>query len=170
MRRDPKTGAPDFFTFARDYLHTYLPTIRGALAENDRGIPDQPGMLPRLPGRATNTSNAPRSSFDHFDREHLKAWMAWLADDKHYAPRTITLRLSAIKAFLAYAAAEDVTLVALSQAARTLKAARRTEKTDRVPHRGRDPGRPRRFHRAHGEITPEPDAAHPALRHRRPRR
>lgn len=36
--------------------------------------------------------------------------------------RTITLRLSAIKAFLAYAAAEDVTLVALSQAARSLKA------------------------------------------------
>ena len=48
--------------------------------------------------------------------------MAWLADDKHYATRTITLRLSAIKAFLAYAAAEDITLIALSQAVRTLKA------------------------------------------------
>ena len=61
-------------------------------------------------------------SFDHFDRAHLKAWLHWLADDKHYAKRTITLRLSAIKAFLAYAAAEDITLVALSQAARSLKA------------------------------------------------
>ena len=61
-------------------------------------------------------------SFDHFDRPHLKAWLAWLADDKHYAARTITLRLTAVKAFLAYAAAEDLTLVALSQAARTLKA------------------------------------------------
>jgi hypothetical protein len=48
--------------------------------------------------------------------------MAWLADDKHYSARTITLRISAIKAFLAYAAAEDVSLMALSQAARTLKA------------------------------------------------
>src|SRR6478609_4709621 len=61
-------------------------------------------------------------SFDHFDRAYLKAWLVWLTDDKHYAPRTVTLRLSAIKAFLAYAAAEDVTLVALSQAAGRLKA------------------------------------------------
>ncbi len=29
MRRDPHTGAPDFFGFARDYLHAYLPTTRG---------------------------------------------------------------------------------------------------------------------------------------------
>ena len=28
MKRDPKTGAPDFYAFARDYLHTYLPTVR----------------------------------------------------------------------------------------------------------------------------------------------
>ena len=27
MKRDPKTDAPDFYTFARDYLHTYLPTV-----------------------------------------------------------------------------------------------------------------------------------------------
>ena len=29
MRRDPKTGAADFFVFARDYLCTYMPTVRG---------------------------------------------------------------------------------------------------------------------------------------------
>jgi hypothetical protein len=28
MKRDPKTGTPDFYTFARDYLHTYLPTVQ----------------------------------------------------------------------------------------------------------------------------------------------
>ena len=27
MKRDPTTGAPDFYAFARDYLHTYLPTV-----------------------------------------------------------------------------------------------------------------------------------------------
>ena len=27
MKRNPKTGAPNFYTFARDYLHTYLPTV-----------------------------------------------------------------------------------------------------------------------------------------------
>jgi len=29
MRHDPQTCAPDFFSFARDYLHTHMPTIRG---------------------------------------------------------------------------------------------------------------------------------------------
>ena len=28
MRRDPTTGAPDFFSFARDYLHAYMPKTR----------------------------------------------------------------------------------------------------------------------------------------------
>ena len=28
MKRDPKTGSPDFYAFARDYLHAYLPTVQ----------------------------------------------------------------------------------------------------------------------------------------------
>ena len=28
MRRDPATGAPDFFSYARDYLHVYMPRVR----------------------------------------------------------------------------------------------------------------------------------------------
>jgi len=27
MKRDPLTRAPDFYRFARDYLHTYLSTV-----------------------------------------------------------------------------------------------------------------------------------------------
>jgi integrase len=61
-------------------------------------------------------------SFDHFDRRHLKAWTAWMAEDRHYATRTVSLRLTAVKAFLAYCSHEDITLVALSQAAQALRA------------------------------------------------
>ena len=45
-----------------------------------------------------------------------------MTDQRQYAPKTVTLRLSAIKAFLAYASHEDITLVALSQALKALKA------------------------------------------------
>ena len=121
MRRDANTDAADFFTFARDYLRTYMPTIRGLSA---RTIEAYRISLECFLTFLTDHEHIDRAkvSFDHFDRERLKAWLTWLADDKHYATRTIMLRLSAIKAFLAYAAAEDVTLVALSQAARNLKA------------------------------------------------
>ena len=29
MKRDPATDAPNLFSFARDYLHGYLPKVRG---------------------------------------------------------------------------------------------------------------------------------------------
>jgi site-specific recombinase XerD len=121
MRRDTRTGAADFFVFARDYLRTYMPTIRGLSAKT---IEAYRISLECFLTFLTDHEHIDRAnvSFDHFDRARLKAWMRWLADDKHYATRTVTLRLSAIKAFLAYAAAEDVTLVALSQAAGSLKA------------------------------------------------
>jgi len=122
MRRDTRTGTPDFYAFARDYLHTYLPTIRGLSANTFEAYRIS---LECFLTFLTDHEHIDRAtvSFDHFDRARLKAWLVWLADDQHYATRTVTLRLSAIKAFLAYAAAEDVTLVALSQAAGRLKAA-----------------------------------------------
>ena len=46
----------------------------------------------------------------------------------HYAPATIGLRLSAVKAFLAYCSHEDITLVALSQAADRYHAISRNER------------------------------------------
>ena len=36
MRRDPETGAPNLFSFARDYLHGYLPKVRGASRRRSR--------------------------------------------------------------------------------------------------------------------------------------
>jgi site-specific recombinase XerD len=45
-----------------------------------------------------------------------------MGGQQHYAPRTIGLRLTAVKAFLAYCAAEDLTLVTVSQQAKTLRA------------------------------------------------
>ncbi len=121
MRRDETTDAADFFTFARDYLRTYLPTVRSLSA---RAIEAYRISLECFLTFLTDREHVERAkvSFDHFDRARLKAWLTWLGDDQHYAIRTITLRLSAVRAFLAYAGAEDVTLVALSQAARSLKA------------------------------------------------
>jgi len=45
-----------------------------------------------------------------------------MSEQAHYAPKTIALRLSTVKAFLTYCSGEDITLVALSQAAKALRA------------------------------------------------
>ena len=49
MRRDTKTGAADFFVFARDYLRTYMSTIRGLSAKTGSS-PDRVGLAVSLPG------------------------------------------------------------------------------------------------------------------------
>ena len=121
MRRDPRTGAPDFFRFARDYLHAYMPKTRGL---SPKTIEAYRISLECFLDYLTEAEHIRRDrvSFDHFDRQHLKGWLIWMTDQRHYTLKTVTLRLSAVKAFLAYASYEDLTLVALSQSAKALKA------------------------------------------------
>ena len=121
MKRDPSTGAPNFFSFARDYLHGYMPTVQRL---SPKTIEAYRISLECFLDYLTGIEHVERAhvSFDHFERQHLKAWLAWMVEQRHYAPTTIALRLSTIKAFLAYSSYEDITLVALSQAAKTLKA------------------------------------------------
>ena len=120
MRRDPTTGAPDFFTFARDYLHAYMPTVA---RRSPKTIEAYRISLECFLTTSPMTEHIERAhvSFDHFDRQHLKGWLTWMTDQRHYAPKTVALRLSAVKAFLTYCSGEDITLVALSQAAKALK-------------------------------------------------
>src|SRR6202171_3734768 len=121
MRRAPQAGAPDFFRFARDFLHAYMPKTRGL---SPKTIEAYRISLECFLGYLAETEHLERHrvNFDHFDRQHLKGWLTWMADQRHYAPKTVRLRLSAIKAFLAYASYADLTLVALSQSAKALKA------------------------------------------------
>jgi site-specific recombinase XerD len=121
MKRDPNTDAPNLFSFARDYLHAYLPKVR---ALSPKTIEAYRISLECYLAYLTEIERIDRAqvSFDHFDRGRLKAWLTWMGEQRHYAPRTITLRLTAIKTFLAYASHEDITLVALSQGAQSLKA------------------------------------------------
>jgi integrase/recombinase XerD len=120
MKRGPNTDTPNFYSFARDYLHTYMPTVRRM---SPKTIEAYRISLECFLSYLKDHDNveAAHVSFDHFDRAHLKAWLAWMANDRHYASRTVALRLTAVKAFLAYSSHEDITLVALSQAAKNLR-------------------------------------------------
>lgn len=121
MKRDPVTDAANFWVFARDFLHAYMPTVRGLSGKTIEAYRISLECFLTFLTTHEHIERA-RITLDHFDWDHLKAWLAWMSAERRYAPKTITLRLSAIKAFLSYAAGEDITLVALSQAAKSLKA------------------------------------------------
>ncbi|MCZ7532699.1 MAG: site-specific integrase [Acidimicrobiia bacterium] len=121
MKRHPRTNTPNFWVFARDYLHGYMPKVQRL---SPKTIEAYRISLECLLGYLTRNEHVEREDvgFDHFERRYLKGWLVWMTEERRYAPKTITLRLSAIKAFLSYAAGEDITLVALSQTAKALKA------------------------------------------------
>ena len=121
MKRDPKSGVPNFYSFARDYLHTYLPTVARRSPKTIEAYRISLECFLDYLAEVDHVEGA-QVGFDHFERKHLKGWLAWMVDQRHYAPPTIALRLSTVRAFLAYAAHEDLTLVALSQAAKALRA------------------------------------------------
>lgn len=121
MKRDPHTDTPDLFGFAREYLHGYLPKVRGLSPKTIQAYRISLECFLDYLGEVEHLPRA-QVGFEHFDRTHLKAWIAWMAEQRRYAPATTTLRLTAIKTFLAYAAQEDITLLTLSQAAHALKA------------------------------------------------
>ena len=168
MRRDPKTGAPDFFSFARDYLHAYLPKTRGL---SPKTIEAYRISLECFLSYLAETEHIERDrvSFDHFDRQHLKGWLTWMTDQRHYAPKTVALRLSAIKAFLTYCSPRRPHPRRAQPSRQGPQSPGSPQEAHRVPHRAPNSGDPCRVHRPDGEIAPEPDVAHLALRHRRTR-
>lgn len=121
MKRDPVTDEANVWVFARDFLHAYMPKTRGL---SPATIQAYRLSLECFLAFLEDHNHLERFevTFDHFDRQHLKGWLSWMNTERGYTARTIMLRLAAVKAFLAYAAAEDLTLIALDQAAKTLKA------------------------------------------------
>ncbi|MEC5180903.1 tyrosine-type recombinase/integrase [Arthrobacter sp. CG_A4] len=126
MKRD-KNALPNFFGYARTYLNDYMSKVR---AMSPKTIEAYRISLECYVGYLVAEKGIQRKdiSFDHFEREFLKGWLAWMQETKRYQPRTVNLRLTTIKAFLAYVSQEDLVLVALHEAAKTLKAPRQPRK------------------------------------------
>ncbi|WP_427131105.1 tyrosine-type recombinase/integrase [Pseudarthrobacter sp. S9] len=126
MKRD-KNALPNFFGYARNYLHDYMPKVR---AMSPKTVEAYRISLECYVGYLVAEKGIQRKdiSFDHFERTFLKDWIVWLRETKKYQPRTVNLRLTAIKAFLAYVSQEDLGLAALHEAAKTLKAPRQPRK------------------------------------------
>jgi len=60
-------------------------------------------------------------SFDCFDRRTICDYANWMTETKGYKPKTVDLRLTVIKSFLKYAAWQDPELMALHEAASTIR-------------------------------------------------
>lgn len=121
MKRSMQEPTPDFWGYARNYLHDFLPKVREMAP---RSIEAYRISLESYVNYLIAEKQVRREEicFDHFERQVLKDWLVWMRQAKNYRPATVGLRLSAVKSFLNFASAEEITLVAVYQAAKNIKA------------------------------------------------
>ena len=116
----------DFWQMARAFLHDYMPAVRNqsdrsseaykqslntylTFLKNEKGIADE------------------KVTFEAFCRTNVKEFVGWLSN-KGYAPKTINLKLTAIRSFLKYCGDEDFELKGVYSDVCTVKKVREEKK------------------------------------------
>ena len=112
MRKNKNINDPDFWLYARSFLHVYLPKVRN-LSNNTidsykQSITYYIDYLKKQVG-----INRQDVTFNCFNRKNIKSYIIWMNESQNLAVKTCNLRLTALKSFMEYCADEDITLVAI---------------------------------------------------------
>lgn len=112
MMKSKKQIGPDFWQYARSFLHTYLPKVRN-LSQNT--IDSYKQSISYYIDYLEIQIGIERQdiTFDHLNRKHVKNYLVWMNEVKNLAAKTCNLRLTALKSFMEYCSEEDITLVAI---------------------------------------------------------
>ena len=110
MKKNKK--GPDFWFYARSFLHTYLPKVRN-LSQNT--IESYKQSLTYYVDYLNDQMGIERQevTFECLCRKNVKNYLVWMQEVQRLAVKTCNLRLTALKSFMEYCAAEDITLVAI---------------------------------------------------------
>lgn len=106
------SGEPDFWRVARDWLHHWLPKVRGSSPKTVEayriGLESYVRWL-----ETTEGTQRSHIGFRHFDRARLGRWVEWMRTERGYSDRTIMLRMTTMRVFLDHAGLEHPALTAL---------------------------------------------------------
>lgn len=113
MTRKNKTPTgPEFWQFARSFLHIYLPKVRN-LSQNTIDSYKQ-SMTYYIQYLETQLGIMRQDvTFDRLSRKHIKDYLVWMNEVQNLSAKTCNLRLTALRSFMEYCADEDITLVAI---------------------------------------------------------
>lgn len=97
-----------FWKLARSYLHEYMPLVRNL---SDKTVESYKISIKLFLKFINEEKKIPdeKITFDIFSKDNLKDYVVWLKN-KSAAPKTINLRMTAIKSFLKYSSGEDFEL------------------------------------------------------------
>jgi len=98
----------DFWKFARIYLHDYMPVVKNL---SDKSVETHKQSLKtylKFLEEIKWLSNE-KVTFDAFSRDNIKEYISWLKE-QGFSPKSINLKLTAIRSFLKYCSEEDFEL------------------------------------------------------------
>ena len=104
------TNNNQFHVLLRKYLVEYLPAQRHNSPATIRTYKQSLNSYRIYMETVLNTLFE-NLDFKHFDKDGIYAYIVWLRDIKHCSPKTLNVRLSAIKSFLHYCGNEDIELM-----------------------------------------------------------
>jgi len=98
----------DFWQMARAYLHDFMPAVRN---QSDKSVAAYKQSLNSYLSFLESEKGLKEDlvTFETFNRSNVKDFVEWLREKK-YAPKTINLKLTALRSFLRYCADEDFEL------------------------------------------------------------
>lgn len=97
-----------FWQLARNYLHDYMPVIRNLSDKSVEAYKKSLNTYLRFLKESRTIVNE-EVTFDAFTRDDIKDFVAWLKENC-YSPKSINLKLTAIRSFLKYCSEEDFEL------------------------------------------------------------
>lgn len=98
----------DFWKLARVYLHDYMPVIRNLSDKSVETYKQSLKTYLKFLEEIKALTNE-KVTFDVFSRDNVKDYITWLKE-QDYAPKSINLKLTAIRSFLKYCSEEDFEL------------------------------------------------------------
>ncbi|MFT9497463.1 tyrosine-type recombinase/integrase [Anaerosolibacter sp.] len=126
--KSKKQIGPDFWQYARNFLHFHLPKVRN-LSQNTIGSYKQSISYYIDYLEAQIGIERQDITFDHLTRKYVKNYLVWMNEVKNLADKTCNLRLTALKSFMEYCADEDITLVAIYNDVRSVRGLKEHKKT-----------------------------------------
>ena len=116
----------DFWQMARAYLHDFMPAVRN---QSDKSVAAYKQSLNSYLSFLESEKGLKEDlvTFETFNRSNVKDFVEWL-HEKKYAPKTINLKLTAIRSFLRYCADEDFELRGIYNDVCTVRKAKEEKK------------------------------------------
>ena len=111
-RKNKNRNDPDFWLYARSFLHAYLPKVRNS---SQNTINSYKQSMTYYIDYLKNQMGIERQviTFECLNRKNIKNYLVWMREVQNLAIKTCNLRLTALKSFMEYCADEDITLVTI---------------------------------------------------------